>query len=157
MAKSLMTSLAERGHQVDVITHFPMKKPIPNYTDISVAGSVQTAVNNMFAENVTKFNANNMRLLVQAAGTNTCKLLGLPKIQQLIKNPPKDPPYDVVIVEVRKLFGGTTNWGPRSKRGAFLLRKSVIFYIYMYYMAELKNYQKLNHTTLAAKSSIIFY
>ena len=100
MAESLMTSLAERGHQVDVVTHFPMKKPIPNYTDISVAGSLETVVNNMFAENVTKFNSHNMKVLVQTAGTKTCKLLGLPKIQQLIKNPPKDPPYDVVIVEL---------------------------------------------------------
>ena len=100
MAESLMTSLAERGHQVDVVTHFPMKKPIPNYTDISVAGSLEPVVNNMFAENVTNFNALNMQLMIQAAGVKTCKLLGLPNIQQLIKNPPKDPPYDVVIVEL---------------------------------------------------------
>ena len=100
MAENLMTSLAERGHQVDVVTHFPMKKPIPNYTDISVAGSLKTVVNSMPAENVTKLNSHNIQMLVQTAGTKTCTLLDLPKIQQLIKNPPKDPPYDVVITEL---------------------------------------------------------
>ncbi|XP_076671911.1 UDP-glucosyltransferase 2 [Andrena cerasifolii] len=100
MAESLMTSLAKRGHQVDVVTHFPMKKPVPNYTDISVAGSLEAVVNNMLAENVTKFNAHNMQLMIQTAGVKTCNLLGLPNIQQLIKNPPNDPPYDVVIVEL---------------------------------------------------------
>lgn len=34
----LMKSLAERGHQVTVISHFPLIEPIPNYKDINLGG-----------------------------------------------------------------------------------------------------------------------
>ncbi|PNF35836.1 UDP-glucuronosyltransferase 2B1 [Cryptotermes secundus] len=32
--------LATRGHHVVVLSHFPQKQPIPNYTDISLVGSI---------------------------------------------------------------------------------------------------------------------
>lgn len=34
--------LAARGHQVVVLSHFPQKQPITNYTDISLVGSITT-------------------------------------------------------------------------------------------------------------------
>ncbi|XP_046835901.1 UDP-glucosyltransferase 2-like isoform X2 [Vespa crabro] len=38
--------------------------------------------------------------LSNIAGNNLCENLAHPKIQKLIRNPPKDPPYDVVLIEV---------------------------------------------------------
>jgi glucuronosyltransferase len=35
MFEALLKELAARGHQVFVVGHFPQKKPIPNYIDIS--------------------------------------------------------------------------------------------------------------------------
>ena len=32
--------LAARGHQVLVLTHFPQKYPVANYTDVSLVGSI---------------------------------------------------------------------------------------------------------------------
>ncbi|XP_014479946.1 PREDICTED: UDP-glucuronosyltransferase 2B15-like isoform X2 [Dinoponera quadriceps] len=66
MIEPLMEGLAQRGHQVDVISHFPRNKAD----------------------------------LIHVTGTMLCKLLAHPKIQNVIKNPPQDPPYDLVIVEV---------------------------------------------------------
>lgn len=104
MQEALMKDLARRGHQVDVVTHFPLEKPIPNYTDISIKGSLPQVVNNITAQEIKGFSSPNMKMLVEMAGTNVCKLLEHPKLQQLIKNPPQDPPYDLVVLEVCPMF-----------------------------------------------------
>ena len=44
---TIMKELAAKGHQVDVYSHYPMKKPIPNYTDFSLAGTMPTLTNNL--------------------------------------------------------------------------------------------------------------
>ncbi|XP_014479890.1 PREDICTED: UDP-glucuronosyltransferase 2B30-like [Dinoponera quadriceps] len=100
MNEPLMKGLAQRGHQVDVITHFPQKKPVPNYTDISLFGSLPNVRNNISATEIQAFGGLSMKHLTEIAGNNICELLAHPKIQDLIKNPPQDPPYDLVIVEV---------------------------------------------------------
>ncbi|XP_025987486.1 UDP-glucosyltransferase 2 [Solenopsis invicta] len=99
MQEALMKELAKRGHQVDVVTHFPLKKPIPNYKDISLEGSLPSVVNNMSAVEVLRFQTPNVAYLVQMAGTQLCELLNHPKLQELIKNPPQDPPYDLIVTE----------------------------------------------------------
>lgn len=45
MFEALLKELAARGHQVTVVSHYPQKPPLENYTDISVAGSVSTFLN----------------------------------------------------------------------------------------------------------------
>ncbi|KZC13026.1 PREDICTED: UDP-glucuronosyltransferase 2A3-like [Dufourea novaeangliae] len=100
MASRLMEELAERGHQVDVVSHFPRKTPMPNYKDLSIAGSLPQVVNNMDAKNVSQFNKMNFENIVQVAGISLCNLLSHKTLQDLINNPPKDPPYDVIVVEV---------------------------------------------------------
>ncbi|CAB0041466.1 unnamed protein product [Trichogramma brassicae] len=47
MGEALMRGLAAKGHRVDVYSHFPLKKPIPNYTDYSLAGTLPALANNM--------------------------------------------------------------------------------------------------------------
>jgi len=102
MMEELMKGLARRGHQVDVVTHFPQKNPIPNLKDISLKGSAEAVINNMTAQDIRNFNVFSMFRLTEMTGTRICKLLDHPKLRDLIENPPRDPPYDLVITEVRQ-------------------------------------------------------
>jgi len=99
-----MKELARRGHQVDVVTHFPLEKPIPNYKDISIKGSLPQVMNNVTATDIKDISVPSVSKLVEVGGDNVCNLLSHPKIQELIKNPPQDPPYDIVIQEVCPIF-----------------------------------------------------
>ncbi|KAL0269106.1 UNVERIFIED_CONTAM: hypothetical protein PYX00_006941 [Menopon gallinae] len=40
MLEPLMLGLAERGHRVTVLSHYPQKRPVPNLTDVSLRGIV---------------------------------------------------------------------------------------------------------------------
>ena len=102
MNERLMRGLAERGHQVDVYGHFPLNKPPPNYTDYSIASSkLRVAVNNVSYETMTGFSSQvSIKAMLDHIGFPICELLELPIMQDLIKNPPNNPPYDLVIVEV---------------------------------------------------------
>ncbi|XP_066581162.1 UDP-glucosyltransferase 2-like [Prorops nasuta] len=100
MTHALTKGLAKRGHQIDVVSHFPLKKPISNYRDISIKGTVPSVVNNVSANDVAQFHQIYVKYFVEMAGTKICRLLGLPQFQQLIKYPPIDPPYDLIITEV---------------------------------------------------------
>ncbi|XP_011056896.1 PREDICTED: UDP-glucuronosyltransferase 1-9-like [Acromyrmex echinatior] len=100
MQEVLMKELARRGHQVDVVSHFPLKKPVPNYKDISIKGTLPEVTNNMTATQALSFSTPSMATLIQLVGTTSCNLFSYPKIQELIKNPPQDPPYDLVILEL---------------------------------------------------------
>lgn len=102
MFEQIMKGLARRGHQVDVISTFPQKKPFPNYTDIEIPAAMPKLVNNMtheFLENVKKSNI--VHFLATMAGNLFCeKGFENLSIQNLIKNPPNNPPYDLVVTEV---------------------------------------------------------
>lgn len=101
ICEELMTGLAERGHQVDVYSHFPPKKPIPNFTHFNLLGSLPAMTNNISFTMLTSVSfAESLRLWVQAWGKEQCELLEHPHFQKLIKNPPKDPSYDLVVLEV---------------------------------------------------------
>ena len=103
MCESLMRGLAAKGHQVDVYSHFPLKKPVPNYNDYSLAGSLPQLQNNVSYEFINTFTESvSMEALMKMIGYPVCDLLNLPNFQKLIRNPPQDPPYDIVIVEVTK-------------------------------------------------------
>lgn len=99
MMESLMKGLAARGHRVDVYTHFKSKL-VPNYNEIMIKSDMGTAVNNMTATDIKKFSNVNVKHLVHMAGDKLCEMLSLPQFQQLIKNPPNDPPYDLFITEL---------------------------------------------------------
>jgi len=100
MMEELMKGLARRGHQVDVITQFSLKKPIPNYTEINLVGSLPTIVNNVSATMAQQWRTSSMYAITHFGGTIVCELLNHPKVRDLIENPPRDPPYDIVIAEV---------------------------------------------------------
>lgn len=98
--EGLMKGLAKKGHQVDVYGHFPLKKPLPNFNDFSLAGSLPDLRNNLTFEGSMKVQHLDVRAVLAEFGTKFCKLMDLPVFQKLLKNPPTDPPYDLVILEV---------------------------------------------------------
>ncbi|KAK9306717.1 hypothetical protein QLX08_002634 [Tetragonisca angustula] len=100
MFEHLMKSLARKGHQVDVISTFPLKKPYPNYNDMIVLPAERQFMNNLtYNEIDTLFRDSVVFAVASLAGNLVCEHLNNPQIQELIRNPPKDPPYDVIIME----------------------------------------------------------
>lgn len=99
MFESLTRALAAKGHQIDVYSQFPLKKPVPNYKDYSLEGSLPIFQNNMSYSQAISFQFLNIKAVLDAVGHPMCEILNHALFQNLIKNPPRDPPYDLVIVE----------------------------------------------------------
>ncbi|XP_012258838.3 UDP-glucosyltransferase 2-like [Athalia rosae] len=97
----VMKSLADAGHQVDVVSHFPRKKPYPNYTDVVNLESETSLVfvNNLDYDTMAKITRNSASAGMQFGGIAVCDMMEQSGLKKLIENPPKDPPYDLVIVE----------------------------------------------------------
>lgn len=106
MFEQLMKGLVRRGHQVDVVSSFPLKKPYENYTDIFLPTALPKMVNNMSYNTLQDILNNDMIVfLATQAGNLICeKGLQDPQIQNIIKKPPNNPPYDLVIVEVNIFY-----------------------------------------------------
>lgn len=101
MFEQLMKILARRGHQVDVISTFPLTKPYPNYNDLIVLPAGRQFMNNMTYDEIkTLFAGSPTHVVATLAGNDICEFLNNSQVQQLIRNPPNDPPYDAVIMEV---------------------------------------------------------
>ncbi|XP_015125431.1 UDP-glucuronosyltransferase, partial [Diachasma alloeum] len=99
MTGSLMKELALRGHQVDVVSVFPLKKPMPNYNDIVVASDdTPMPVSNITYDDIKRFSGFSMNHFVNQAGIQLCDLLSHPKMQELLKT--DKGTYDVIIVEL---------------------------------------------------------
>lgn len=99
--ESVMKGLAKHGHQVDVISHFPQKNPMKNYHDIvSLEGTMESLINNFTLDFIIETNDDDTRFIAEQYGNRLCHFMGLERMQQVIKNPPMDPPYDLVITEV---------------------------------------------------------
>ncbi|XP_032686701.1 UDP-glucuronosyltransferase 2A3-like [Odontomachus brunneus] len=101
MFEALMKGLARKGHQVDVISTFPLKKPYPNYNDIVTIQAPVQLMNNLTYNVMHQLISSNVAKAVATIGGNDiCQHLGKPEIIELVKNPPKDPSYDAVLLEV---------------------------------------------------------
>ncbi|KAK0175125.1 hypothetical protein PV327_008904 [Microctonus hyperodae] len=94
----LMRSLASRGHQVDVVSNFPLKNKIPNYTDISLAGLSPQITNNVSYEETKTFTKLSMQHFVYKTGITVCDLLSADVFGKLLKTPKNT--YDVIVVEL---------------------------------------------------------
>lgn len=100
MCEALVKALAEKGHQVDVYGHFPLKKSVPNYKDFSLEGTLPAVINNVSYDMVKHFTSPNVQLMISNITETVCNLMGRPLFQDLFKNFKKNQPYDLVIVEV---------------------------------------------------------
>ncbi|CAK9828264.1 UDP-glycosyltransferase UGT5 [Anthophora retusa] len=100
MFGALCEGLAERGHQIDMISHFPIKKSIANYRDIvDLNGTREPIVNSLTIEQAQTVQHAITYYLATKYGGDLCELLGHEKIQNFVKNPPNDPPYDLIVTE----------------------------------------------------------
>ncbi|XP_033228018.1 UDP-glucuronosyltransferase 2B31-like [Belonocnema kinseyi] len=98
---ALTKGLVKKGHQVDVITHYPLKDPPKNYrTVVNLNGTRPHYVNHISIEWILEQGGNSLSLHAYLAGNEICDLLSLKKMQNFIKNPSNQPPYDLVITQV---------------------------------------------------------
>ena len=107
MFEALLKGLARKGHQVDVVSVFPLKEPYPNYTDIYLPPINPGVVNNLTFANVKQLRHLGTYFTATNSGNKLCDGLGNPNLQKLITNPPKDPPYDLLITQVKKTLNLT--------------------------------------------------
>ncbi|XP_014217158.1 UDP-glucuronosyltransferase-like [Copidosoma floridanum] len=92
--EQVVMALTEKGHQVDVISGYPRTEPFPNYTDVVKLQSTQVKVSVDYSELHSR---NGIKEAVHSTCLELCDLLGHPEIARIVKNPPKDPPYDLVL------------------------------------------------------------
>ena len=103
--ESVMKALAKRGHQVEVVTHFELENPPKNYrTIINLSGMLNQVVNNLTINRVSEIRDGDVVSQMVHAGNNICELMGNDEMQNLFRNPPNDPPYDLVITEVSTII-----------------------------------------------------
>lgn len=96
--KPLVLQLASRGHSLTVLSFFPEKTPIANYTDISLVGEVPIFMNAIPLEYVKDLTPRSNFELTMDVGYNSCKrLMKTKQIQDLIKSENK---YDLIIIEL---------------------------------------------------------
>ncbi|XP_043467681.1 UDP-glucosyltransferase 2-like [Leptopilina heterotoma] len=101
LGEQIMKILAKNGHQVDVVSHFPQKEPVLNYRDLSLQGSIKDETNNMSYDRLEFLSPISLvPEIANTTGNNICKLIQHPILRSIIQNPPKNPPYDLVIVEI---------------------------------------------------------
>lgn len=97
----VMKSLADRGHRVDIISSFPQSEEYPNYFDVVVLPPTHPSLhNNVTYDEISKKMPSVVSLVKSERGNDVCHGLGNEKLRALIKNPPKDVPYDAVVTEV---------------------------------------------------------
>ncbi|XP_046736276.1 UDP-glucosyltransferase 2-like [Diprion similis] len=99
MFEAVMKSLADAGHQVDVYSYFPQKRPYPNYTDITIGDINETPAEVGLTYDLIHGQWSMKDIMIELGGNLPCQSLGHPQLQKLIKSPPTDPPYDLVITE----------------------------------------------------------
>ncbi|RLU24805.1 hypothetical protein DMN91_002895 [Ooceraea biroi] len=101
MLEGLMKGLADKGHQIDIISPYPQKKTYPNYTDIAKLSVPLSLVNNLTYEFIQTVSSNIAKSTATVFGNDVCEAhLGNSVIQNLVRDPPKNPPYDAMIMEI---------------------------------------------------------
>ncbi|XP_026290580.2 UDP-glucosyltransferase 2-like [Frankliniella occidentalis] len=100
MSKSLMEGLADRGHEVVMLSSLPLMKPRANYTDLSLAAQLPPVINTMTYDQLA--NAHGLQLPVwfgEAWGASWCRtVFESQHFQDIMKG--KYGKFDVVFTEV---------------------------------------------------------
>ncbi|CAG9768050.1 unnamed protein product [Ceutorhynchus assimilis] len=99
MFQPLLKELANRGHNVDVVSHFPSTTPIERYTDISIRGLTQIVTNNLTFSAAKDCQGQRMiKMLAREGGSDLCDTILKSPILQKLKNSTKN--YDLVITQL---------------------------------------------------------
>lgn len=95
----LLKALAARGHDVVVVSHFPLSNPMENYTDISVFGSMPSMYNALNVSVVQDlFNIVQFPLVMFGHNTKLCEMFFKHRnIDTLLKS---DEKFDLIINEI---------------------------------------------------------
>lgn len=97
MFEALLKELAERGHDVVVLSHFPQKNPRANYTDISIEGSLPQILNTFTLDYAINQRMVNLLYFIWNLNIRFCeKVYEHPNVQKLIRSNEK---FDLVITE----------------------------------------------------------
>lgn len=93
--------LVRKGHQIDLVTVYPTTKSLPNYkVVVNLQNITESLVNKWNVKFASELGDDTLPIIASQYGNDLCEYLGLPELQKIIKNPPRNPPYDLVIVEV---------------------------------------------------------
>ncbi|XP_023027651.1 UDP-glucosyltransferase 2 [Leptinotarsa decemlineata] len=93
----ILRELAKRGHEVTMVSAYPLKKPISNYTDIYLDGFLEGLDDHdgVYLE-MEKSPYHNMYYVLQMISYFTSKTLSHPKIQQLVESGQN---FDLIIMD----------------------------------------------------------
>ncbi|KDR11536.1 UDP-glucuronosyltransferase 2C1-like isoform X2 [Zootermopsis nevadensis] len=99
--RALMLELADRGHEVTVVSPYPESKPVPNYTEIYVTANLSAVTGGHVPSNLfdmKSFGLFQLTFMMWFMGEALCDhVLQNDNIQKLIHS--KDLHFDLVIVE----------------------------------------------------------
>ncbi|KAG7207637.1 hypothetical protein KM043_009257 [Ampulex compressa] len=105
MFETVAEVLAKRGHRVDVISYPPPRAATENYTNIASFDIAKHEGAYKFDIEAEEFDdAAHLRHLILNLGNQICKHIGRKEFQRIVKEPPRDPPYDLVLVEYLTAF-----------------------------------------------------
>ncbi|KAG7298068.1 hypothetical protein JYU34_018838 [Plutella xylostella] len=95
----LIAALADRQHNITVITHFPMKNPPSNVEEISLAGTIPEIVNNLTRQynSVKPEFVHNLEQIINECVMSCETVSQMPSIKALLNS---TMAFDLVIVEV---------------------------------------------------------
>ncbi|XP_069672948.1 UDP-glucosyltransferase 2-like [Periplaneta americana] len=98
MYEALLKALATRGHQVDVLSHFPQKTRLENYTDLNVEESLRPVINNLPMQIVETFHPISVLQFLVKENVNVCeKVFKHPVVKDLLNS---TQTYDLIITEI---------------------------------------------------------
>ncbi|XP_068906139.1 UDP-glucosyltransferase 2-like isoform X2 [Tenebrio molitor] len=97
--QSLLRRLAEKGHNVDIATHFVSSENPEGYNQLSLIGSLPLLINNISINVVKSLSDSDViYFMTKVCGVEACSLtLQTPALQDLKKSKKK---YDLVITEI---------------------------------------------------------
>lgn len=99
--QSLMKELADRGHEVTVVSHYPLEKPLPRYKDVSLKGIFPLFVETVDVENLYNYNRIDMYMApaeMSQWGQGICESTYFSKRLNEVLN--STITYDLMVVEM---------------------------------------------------------
>ncbi|KAJ1521692.1 hypothetical protein ONE63_003335 [Megalurothrips usitatus] len=100
MLKATMEALADYGHEVVMLSPFPLKKPRANYTDLDISKELPSLANTLTFEEMTALRQPGiMRLIVELGGAHFCRaVFQMQHFRDIMSG--KHGKFDVVFTEI---------------------------------------------------------